>query len=349
MISIIVPTLNEESNLKELFERINSALNWDYEIIIVDSNSKDKTRDVAKQLSKKYPVKAFNTGKLDLSNSVVFGISKAKGELIAVMDADLQHPPEMLPKMLQALEKKSADIVIASRFAKGAKINFGLQRTIVSKVFIFLSHVCCPKSHNIRDTSTGFFAFRKEIIKNVKLRPVGFKILLEILAKGDYKDVVETPFNFRERKKGKSKFNMKQTKLSFKHLWRIAKYNREHIRIGKFCIVGASCVAVNEGLLWLLTDLAKMHYLVSGAIAIELSILANFVLNDVWTFRKERKGRYLTRLGKFNFARLIAVGINFLALWFFTWLGLHYLISNLIGIILATVLTYFSSLWWVWK
>lgn len=344
-----MPTLNEAKNLAELFSRINDSIGKDYELIIVDSNSKDETLAVVKQLAKKYPIRAFNTGSLDLSNSVVFGFKKARGNIIAVMDADLQHPPELLPKLLEKIEQEQADIVTASRFVKGARADLGLSRVFVSKVFMFLSHICCPKTNKIRDTSTGFFAFRKKTIEDVNLQPLGFKILLEILAKGNYKKVVEVPFHFKERKKGKSKFNFKQTRVAFKHLMRIAKHNREHLRFGKFCIVGASGLAINEGLLWLLTEFAGLFYLASGAIAIETSILTNFILNDLWTFKKERKGNYFTRLGKFNLARFAALAINFGALWFFTWLGLHYLISNLIGIALATLFTYLTSLLWVWK
>lgn len=351
MISIIIPTLNEAKNLTELFNRIDAVLrkHEKYEIIIVDSNSTDTTLTLAEKLAKKYPVKAFNTGTLDLSNSVAFGFGKASGNIIAVMDADLQHPPEMLARMLKKLKQKQADIVIASRFAKGAKTNLSFSRKIVSKVFMFLSHICCPKTSKIRDTSTGFFMFRKKVIENIDLKPIGFKLLLEILAKGNYHKIIEMPFHFMERKKGKSKFNFKQTKVAFKHLFRLAKYNREHQRLGKFCIVGGSGMIVNEGLLWLLTEIAGLFYLASGMIAIEASILTNFVLNDFWTFKKERKGNYFARLGKFNLARIFALSINFGALWLFTLLGLHYLVSNLIGIALATIFTYLTSLLWVWK
>lgn len=351
MITIIIPTLNEAKNLNELFKRIHSNVKklGAYEIVIVDSNSQDNTLALARELAKKYPVKAFNTGSLDLSNSIVFGLKHARGDVIVVMDADLQHPPEMLPKLISGIEQKEADIVIASRFAKGARIDFGISRTIVSKVFMFMSHLCCPKTSKIRDTSTGFFAFRKKVVENVKLKPLGFKMLLEILAKGHYSKIIEIPFHFKEREKGKSKFNFKQTKLTFKHLFRIAKHNREHLRFLKFCAVGASGLIVNEGLLWLLAGLAGLFYLASGAIAIETSILTNFILNDLWTFKKERKGRYIARLGRFNLARIFALGLNFGALWLFTWLGLHYLVSNLIGIALATIFTYLTSLLWVWK
>jgi len=132
MISIVVPTLNEKKSLPALFQRIKSSMKSPYEIIIVDSESEDGTLELAKKLSKRYPVRAFNAGNLDLGNSAVFGMKKAGGNIIAVMDADLQHPPEMLPKMLKKLEQEKADIVIASRFAKGAGTKLGFSRTVES-------------------------------------------------------------------------------------------------------------------------------------------------------------------------------------------------------------------------
>lgn len=352
MLSLVIPTYNEEENITELLNRIENSLKGiRHETIIVDDGT-DKTASLALETAKNkgYPVRVYKRArKRGLASAVIDGIKLSKGELIGIMDADLQHPPELLSTMLKKLQQERADIVIASRFSKGAKVDFGLWRTFVSKVFIFLSHICIPKTHYIKDTSTGFFIFRKKVISGAKLEPIGFKILLEILAKGNYNKVVEIPFHFKKRGAGKSKFNLRQIIISFKHLIRLAKSQREHIRFGKFCAVGASGIAVNEGLLWLLTEFAGLFYLISGAIAIEASILSNFVLNDLWTFRKERKGKYLTRLGKFNFARIIILIINFGALWLFTWLGIHYLISNLIGIALATVFTYFTSLLWVWK
>ena len=102
-------------------------------------------------------------------------------------------------------------------------------------------------------------------------------------------------------------------------------------------------------LLWLLTSVANIHYLISGAIAIEASILYNFFLNDLWTFRKHQHGKFMHRLFKFNFMRLGGLLINFIALWAFTAIGVNYLVSDLIGIALATIYAYLVSIWWVWK
>ncbi len=350
MISIIVPTLNESQNLEILFKRIAKLHLKNYEIIVADSNSKDDTVNMAKRLASRYgwPIRAIQTGNTDLSNAIVNVLPKTKGEIVVVMDADLQHLPELIPKLIKNLEKGN-DIVIASRLMKGSKVNFGLWRTFVSRVFCFLAHIAVPKTSHIKDPSTGFFAFRRSVIKKTKLKPQGFKILLEILAKGDYNKVVEIPFNFKNRERGKSKFSLKQTILAVRHLLKLAIYSKEHKRFLKFGAVGLSGIFVNEGLLWLLTEFAGLFYLFSSIIAIEISILSNFILNDIWTFKRERKGKFLMRLGKFNLARIFTLIINFGALWILTSLGLHYLVSNLIGIALATIFAYLISLWWVWK
>ncbi|MEM2933043.1 MAG: glycosyltransferase family 2 protein [Candidatus Pacearchaeota archaeon] len=351
MISIVIPTLNEAQNIEILLRRIIKLRNKlkDYEIIVADSNSKDNTVTIAKNLASRYkwPIKVIQTGNADLSNAIVRALFSVRGDVVVIMDADLQHPPELLPKMLQILEKGN-DIVIASRFVKGSKINFGFSRILVSKTYRFLAHLFVPKTKGIKDPASGFFVFRKKILKNVRLKPLGFKLLLEILAKGKYDGVVEIPFNFKNREKGKSKFNFKQTSLAFKHLLKLAKHNKEHLRFLKFLAVGASGIVVNEGLLWFLTE-SGLFYLFSSLIAIEASIVSNFILNDLWTFRKDRKGLFFTRFLKFNLSRAMALVINFIVLWLLTVFGLHYLISNLIGIVVATILTYLTSLWWVWK
>jgi dolichol-phosphate mannosyltransferase len=123
-------------------------------------------------------------------------------------------------------------------------------------------------------------------------------------------------------------------------------------RFAKFCMVGGSGVVVNEGLLFLLTEFAGLFYLISSIIAIEVSIITNFILNDYWTFndkRKISKKHPFKRFFHWNFARLSTVAVNILFLWGLTTMGLHYLISNLIGIAVATFLAYAISVFWVWN
>jgi dolichol-phosphate mannosyltransferase len=350
MLSIIIPTYNEKENIEPLLKKIDKVLKKrkiKFEILIADSNSKDHTKEEVKRVAKEYKIhaKAIKAGNTDLSSAVLITLKKTKNNLVCVMDADLQHPPEMIPLMLKKL-KKDVDFVNASRFLPGSKCEFGLERGIISKGFQFLTKIIVPKAKQLTDTASGFFLFKKEIIKKTRLRPVGFKIMLEILAKGNINKIVEVPIHFKKRERGKSKLNMKQVFLVIKHLWRLSKL--EWNRWLKFLIVGVSGIVVNMGLLWILTE-SGLHYLASGAIAIESSIISNFLLNDVWTFRDRRKGNFFRRAGKFNIARITAAVINFAALWLFTFLGVHYLISNFIGIALATIFSYITSIIWVWK
>src|SRR4030042_16167 len=120
MCSLIIPTYNEKDNITPLVERISKALSGrDYEIILVDDNSTDGTIDIANGLTSRYPVKLFvRREEKGLATAVIHGIKQASGTIIGVMDADLQHPPEVLPDLLKAMEG-GADMVFASRYVEG--------------------------------------------------------------------------------------------------------------------------------------------------------------------------------------------------------------------------------------
>ena len=120
-------------------------------------------------------------------------------------------------------------------------------------------------------------------------------------------------------------------------------------RFLKFCVVGASGVVVNEGLLFVLTEYVGLFYILSSIIGMEIAIITNFILNDSWTFRDKNNGTFFSRLLRWNSARFLTVLVNLFVLWALTTLGMHYLISNLFGIALATGLAYAMSSKWVWK
>ncbi len=215
MLSIVIPTKNEENNISILLKSIKKTLKKDFEVIIVDSNSKDHTKKLAEEAAKKLKIrlKSYNTGKFDLSNSAIYGFKKASGELICLIDGDLQHPPELIPKMLSTLKKESADLVVASRFLKESKIK-SFHRRLIAKVFRLFIRFFIP-SIRIKDPATGFFLFKKKIIKDVNLKPHGFRTLIEILLKAKYRKVIEIPLVFQSRKGDKSKVNINQIKSIF--------------------------------------------------------------------------------------------------------------------------------------
>jgi len=354
-ISIIVPTYNERNNITPLVERIAHALsNYDYEVVFVDDNSVDGTAEAAGALSTKYPVKVIvRQHKRGLASAVVDGLKHVTGQIVGVIDADLQHPPEVIPDLLREIES-GADIVIASRYVKGGACQgWGLTRRIISKGAVFLAHLLLPSTRQVKDPMSGFFMFNRQVVAHADLKPTGYKILLELLMEGEFQNLAEVPYTFKTRSRGESKLNARQQIDYLKHIYSLMRRKGELLRFVKFCLVGLSGVLVNMGLLWLLTEFAGLFYLLSAAISIETSILSNFTLNDYFTFRDRRSPTlksFLSRLVRFNLVSLAGLALNMGVLWLLTEVfGVYYLLSNLCGIVVATLWNYLVNTWWTWR
>lgn len=355
VISIIIPTYNERDNIVTLVKRIDHALpNCEYEVVFIDDSSSDGTAELVAALSTQYPVKIFvRQNKRGLASAVVDGLKHITGQMVTVMDADLQHPPEVIPELLREA-KDEVDIAIASRYVKGGGCQgWGLIRRIISKGAIVLAHLLLPSTRPVRDPVSGFFMFKRQVVAGAQLKPTGYKILLEILMKGEFHSVTEVPYAFGTRSGGKSKLNTRQQIDYLKHIFCLMKRKGELSRFLKFCMVGLSGVFVNMGLLWLLTELAGLFYLLSSAVSIESSIISNFVLNDYFTFPDRRlptAKSFFSRLLKFNLVSLAGLPINIGVLWLLTEVfGIYYLLSNLCGIAVATLWKYLANTWWTWK
>lgn len=350
-VSIIIPTYNERENLRSLVERIDRALSG-YEIIVVDDNSPDKTGDLAENLSKTYPIKVIHRKRKEgLSSAVIEGFKSANGDIFAVIDADLQHPPETLPELLKGLDR--GDLVIGSRHVKGGEIEgWSLKRRIISSGAKTCSNILLPSTRSIKDPLSGFFLLKKEVIEGVSLDPVGYKILLEILIKGDYNRVMEVPYTFKDREHGESNLNIREELNYLRHLTRLARHDNEFLRLFKFCFVGFSGVFVNEGLLWWLTEGVGIYYLVSALFAVQSAILSNFFFNHLWTFRdrREKDLSIVHRLGRFELVCIAGMCTNIAVLWIFTEaFNIHYLLSNLVGISLGFIVNFIGSDRWAWE
>ncbi|MDD5038879.1 MAG: GtrA family protein, partial [Dehalococcoidales bacterium] len=291
--------------------------------------------------------------KRGLASAVVDGFSRSSGRTLLVMDADLQHPPEIIPGMLLEIEK-GADIAIASRYVKGGGCqDWSLIRRILSRGATFLAHLLLPSTRGVSDPLSGFFMLNRHVVADAKLQPTGYKILLEILVQGRFQKVAEIPYTFLTRERGKSKLNFRQQIEYLKHLYSLMKRGDELTRFIKFCLVGLSGVAINEGLLWLLTQFAGVELLYASIISVESSIISNFILNDLFTFKDRHSYGLESRLKrwlKYNMVCLVGLGINVGVLLFLTSVAsIHYLVSNLIGIIVATLWNYLVNSWWTWK
>ncbi|MFW6120260.1 MAG: glycosyltransferase, partial [Petrotogales bacterium] len=157
-VSVIVPTYNERDNLPELVKRLDEALTrYKYEIIVVDDDSPDKTWKIALDLSKNYPVKVIKRiEERGLSTAVLKGFKEINSDIVVIMDADLQHPPEKVPELVESI-KEGADIAIGSRFVEGGSIgNWSYRRLFVSKIAGFLAKTFFREIREINDIESGF-------------------------------------------------------------------------------------------------------------------------------------------------------------------------------------------------
>jgi len=365
-LSLIIPTYNESGNISPLVEQIHKAIsNYNYEILFVDDASTDGTLEKIEHLGKEYPVRAIvRRDERGLASAVVKGFQNAGGDILVVMDADLQHPPAIIGQLVKAIEK-GADIAVASRYVPGGGCaEWSGLRKLISRGAIFLAWLFLPQSRIVKDPMSGFFALKRSVVEQARLEPVGYKILLEVLVMGRYRQVAEVPFQFQLRELGESKLNLNQEYEYLCHIARLARRSGEAVRFFKFCLVGVSGVAVNYGLYWLLTRFAGFapisdtsSGILSGNIAliisIETSIISNFVLNNFFTFSDRNTGGaggFLKRLLRFNLicviGGLIQIAVaNLLAVL----LGVGDLISVLIGIVAAFFWNYLLNNSLTWK
>jgi dolichol-phosphate mannosyltransferase len=212
-ISVIVPSRNERENVAPMMQRVSQALGARaFEVLFVD-DSDDGTEQVVEALAaESYPnlrVLHRPSGRRfdGLSGAIFDGIAEARGEYIAVLDADLQHPPELLQDMLRDAEESGADVVVASRYIPGGTSEGldGWSRRFISKASALVCRVLFhERLWRVTDPCSGFFIVKRSILDGVRLRPIGFKILLEILMRAPWKVVRETPYRFGERSGGAS-------------------------------------------------------------------------------------------------------------------------------------------------
>ena len=354
-LSIVIPTYNEGENIVPLVERIHNALSaYDYEILFVDDDSKDGTADTIEKLSESYPVKvAVRKNERGLASAVVHGILNTTGQKVLVMDADLQHPPEVLPSLIKAAED-GADIVVGSRYVEGGGCQeWGLFRKLVSRVSTIIAHVFLPPTRPVKDPMSGFFMFDRKVVENAKLQPRGYKILLEILMEGTFSKAVEVPFTFVTRDEGESKLDTKQQMEYLRHIYSLMSRKGELTRFIKFCLLGLSGVGVNLGLYTLLTRLGGISEDLSVAISVETSIITNFIFNNYFTFRGRNEPgakTFFQRLLKFNIFSLAGMAINYgIFKLFYNVFGLYDILSEVVGIAVATLWNYLLNTRWTWR
>ena len=340
-LSIIVPTYNEAPNVAELVRRVAAAADGiDAEIVFVD-DSTDATPDVVREVavSAPLPVRVIHRDEPvgGLGGAVLEGFAAAASDACLVIDGDLQHPPEKIPELWGRFSRGDVDVVVASRYAGGGTAH-GLadrSRVLVSKVATALTRAMFPiRLKDVTDPMTGFFLIDRRSVDQALLKPRGFKILLEILARRPLR-IAEVPFDFADRHAGESKASLRQGVHFLTQL--------TALRFGKmslFAVIGGLGAIVNIAIVWALTQLG-VDYIVAAIVAAETTIIGNFLLQERFVFhdmREHASGGWLRFAKSFTFNNAEAlIRIPVMALMVETW---HF--SAVVATAITLVVAFFA-------
>lgn len=307
-LSIVVPTFNEAPNVAELVRRVVAAVQsvpggLDAEIVFVD-DSTDSTPDVVREVAATaaLPVRLLHRDQPagGLGGAVLEGLAAAESDACLVIDGDLQHPPEKIPELWQRFARGDVDVVVASRYAGGGTAHGLADRTrvMVSKASTALTRAMFPiRLRDVSDPMTGFFLIDRRSVDQAILKPRGFKILLEILARRPMR-VAEVPFDFAGRHAGESKASLRQGVHFVTQL--------TALRFGKmslFAVIGGLGAVANVAIVWALTQFG-VGYIVAAIVAAEATIIGNFLLQERFVFhdmRHQAAGGWLRFAKSFTF------------------------------------------------
>jgi dolichol-phosphate mannosyltransferase len=373
--SLVIPTYKERENIKNvvrvLSRLLDESIPKNYELIVVDDDSPDGTWEVAQSLTREYPHLQVmrRQSERGLSSAVIRGWQAARGRVLGVIDGDLQHPPEVLLQLFRAIEE-GADLAVASRHVEGGGVSrWSFIRRFLSRGAQVLGLLILPGVlGRVSDPMSGYFMVRRSAIAQVNLSPVGYKILLEVLGRGQVQEIAEVGYVFRERTEGESKVTSKQYIDYIHHLVKlrldtgtVAKLTqRLGFPIGRFLrfgLVGLSGVLVDMTVLYLLSDphTLALPLTRSKIIAGEIAIFNNFLWNDAWTFadvtmRQQGWRQRLKRFLKFNIICLAGLVLNVVILnLVFNFVIQNRYIANLIAIAIATVWNFWVNLKLSWR
>jgi dolichol-phosphate mannosyltransferase len=323
-LSVVIPTRNEERNVEPLLDQLGEVFDPARTEIIFMDDSDDRTPELIAVFARACPVHvrlvqrpptARNGG---LSGAVVIGARHARGDWVLVMDADLQHPPETAAMLARTAVRYNCDLVIGTRYAGDACADGldGGRRTLVSSWTTRLLKTIFPRRLAMAsDPLSGLFAFRKAAVDLDKLRPMGFKILLEIMVRNPVSTIAEVAYSFGPRYAGESKASFRQgmtflrqvitlrsarlaTQLRTGPKTRSERF-RELLRFVAFGAVGASGLVVNTAALWIFYRYLGLNHLIGVALATQASTTWNFVLVDSLVYRRNAHGSRLGRAIRF--------------------------------------------------
>ncbi|MEU9732335.1 glycosyltransferase family 2 protein [Streptomyces sp. NPDC048002] len=305
-VTIVVPTFNESANIRQLLHQITESVpsRLPCEVVFVD-DSTDDTPEVIKAAAQDcpFPVAVIHRDEPvgGLGGAVVEGLKAATSDWIVVMDGDCQHPPSLVPELVATGERSNAELVVASRYIKGGSRAglAGSYRVAVSRGATWLTKSLFPRRlHGISDPMSGFFALRRQAVTADVLKPLGYKILLELAVRSRPRQVAEVPFVFQDRFAGESKSTAQEGLRFLRHLAGLRTATPAARMVG-FGLIGASGFVPNLLALWILTGFG-MHYLPAEIVANQFGVAWNFLLIEHLLFRDRRvHRRWWDRAGRF--------------------------------------------------
>ncbi|MFC7816354.1 glycosyltransferase [Streptomyces sp. NPDC057367] len=297
-VTIVVPTFNESGNVRRLLGLITESVpaRLPCEVVFVD-DSTDDTPDVIRAAAPDcpFPVTVLHRDEPSggLGGAVVEGMRAAGSDWIVVMDGDCQHPPSLVPELVATGERANAGLVVASRYVKGGS-RAGLAggyRIAVSRAATWLTKALFPRRlRGISDPMSGFFAIRRSEVTADVLKPLGYKILLELAVRSRPQTVTEVPFVFEERFAGESKSTAREGVRFLRHLAGLRTAS-PLARMVVFGLIGLSGFIPNLAALWAFTE-AGVHYLPAEIAANQFGVAWNFLLLERLLFRDRRRHRH---------------------------------------------------------
>ena len=311
-VSVVVPTYKEAENIPLLVERIarlRDTRKLDLELLIMDDDSSDGIEAVVHGLEKPWVRLVIRKEARGLSPAVVDGMRLATNDVLVCMDADLSHPPEAIPELLEALSQ-DYDFVIGSRYVEGGTTDekWSLFRRLNSRVATVLARPFTKA----RDPMSGFFALRRETFEAAQdLNPIGYKIGLELIVKGHCEFIKEVPIHFSDRKLGESKLTFAEQLRYIQHLRRLFIYRYGGwAHFSQFAVVGGLGTLVNLAVLTIL-NLLNVPLPIAVALAIIVAMVFNFALNRRFTFSYARQGSLIHQFLGFVGASSVGAVVNY--------------------------------------
>ncbi|HCG02289.1 MAG TPA: hypothetical protein DEV93_17310 [Chloroflexi bacterium] len=329
-LSVVIPTRNEAGNVGALHDQLSKALDGhDYEVIVVDDSDDTETRPLLRAVcaaDRRWRlIERPADEQTGLGTAVTTGFAASRGDAVCVMDGDLQHPPEIIPKLL-AETQGGADLAIASRYMKGGSRAglAGPSRLWVSRACTWLAHLIFPETQRTSDPLTGFFCCKRRYLAGLELRPMGFKILLELLVCTPTLKVADVPFVFAARNAGESKASTRQGILFLRHLLSLFVYVPGSARWVKLAVVTGGGLALFSALVFTLLR-GGLGPISSWIIASAATIGCGIAFQQLVTFRDLARRAQPQRI-HYPFAIVAALG-SFTLLSLLTLQGRHALLA----------------------